>query len=122
MTHNIISLGTLEANGCRYLVENGVLKVTKGAMVLMKGLGQGSLYFLQGTTVTRSAVVCTTSVDVDTMKLWHMRLGHMSEKGMTILSKKGCLGSKGTGKLDFYEHCVFGKQKKDSFSKAKHHM
>ena len=38
MTRNLISLGTLEANGCRYSVENGVLKVTKGAMVLMKGL------------------------------------------------------------------------------------
>jgi len=28
-------------------------------------------------------------------------LGRMSEKGMTILSKKGCLGSAGTGQLDF---------------------
>ena len=49
-----------------------------------------------------------------------MRLGHMSEKGMTILSKKGCLGSAGTGKLEFCEHCVLGKQKKVSFSTAKH--
>jgi len=38
ITRNFISLGTLEANGCRYSAENGVLKVTKGAMVLMKGL------------------------------------------------------------------------------------
>jgi len=44
----------------------------------------------------------------------------MSEKGMTILSKKGCLGSAGTGKLDFCDHCVFWKQKRVSFSKAKH--
>ena len=49
-----------------------------------------------------------------------MRLGHMSEKGMTILSKKGCLGSAGVGKLEFYEHCALGKQKKVSFSTAKH--
>jgi len=77
-------------------------------MVLMKGLRQGSLYFLQGTTITGSAAVCTTLADLDTAKLWHMRLGHMSEKGMTILSKKGCLGGAGTGKLDLYEHCVLG--------------
>jgi len=29
MTHNLISLGTVESNGCRYLAENGILKVTK---------------------------------------------------------------------------------------------
>jgi len=49
-----------------------------------------------------------------------MRLGHMSEKGMTILSKKGCLGSVGTGKLEFCEHYMFAKQKRVSFSTAKH--
>ena len=39
---------------------------------------------------------------------------------MTILSKKGCLISVGTGKLEFCEHCVLGKQKKVSFPTAKH--
>jgi len=39
---------------------------------------------------------------------------------MTILSKNGCLGSAGTGKLDLCEHCVLGKQKKVSFSPAKY--
>jgi len=36
------------------------------------------------------------------------------------LSKKYCLGSAGTGKLDFCEHCVLEKQKKVSFSTAKY--
>ena len=49
-----------------------------------------------------------------------MRLDHMSEKEMIILSKKGCLGSAGTGKLDFYDHYIFRKQKRVSFTKAKH--
>ena len=91
MTRCLISLGTLETNGCRIVMENGVLKVTKGAMVVMKGLRQGSLYILQGTTVTGVAAVDTTSADANDTSLWHMRLGHMSEKGMTILSKKGAL-------------------------------
>jgi len=39
---------------------------------------------------------------------------------MTTLSKNGCLGSAGTGKLDFCEHCMVGKQKRVSFSIAKH--
>ena len=59
---------------------------------------QGSLYILQGTTVTGEAnVVCNLSED-DQAKLWHMRLGHMSEKGMVMLSKRGLLG-KNSGKL-----------------------
>ena len=35
----------------------------------------------------------------------------MSEKGMHLLSKQGHLGKYGIGKLEFCEHCVFGKQK-----------
>jgi len=38
MTCNLISLGTLETNGYRITMENGVLKVIQGAMVVMKGL------------------------------------------------------------------------------------
>jgi len=44
----------------------------------------------------------------------------MTEKGMTILSKRGLLGSQGMGKLDYYDHCVFGKHKKIGFSTATH--
>ncbi|KAE9598653.1 putative GAG-pre-integrase domain-containing protein [Lupinus albus] len=42
----------------------------------------------------------------------HMRLGHMSEKDMHLLSKQGHLGKHGIGKLEFCKHCVFWKQKK----------
>ena len=90
-------------------------------MVLMKGLRQRSLYILQGATVTGAAAVCTTPADVDATRLWHMRLGYMSEKGMTILSKKGYPSSAGTSKRDFCDHCVFGKQKRVSFFIAKHY-
>jgi hypothetical protein len=49
-----------------------------------------------------------------------MRLGHMSEKGMHLLSKQGHLGKHGISKLEFCKHCVFGKQKKVSFSTTTH--
>jgi len=61
MTHNLISLGTIKPNGCKYSAKNVVLKVMKGAMVLMKGFKWGSLYYLQGTSVTGLAAVCTAS-------------------------------------------------------------
>ena len=37
MKCNLISLGTLESNKCKYSVEGGVLKASKGALGIMKG-------------------------------------------------------------------------------------
>nr|GFB63991.1 retrovirus-related Pol polyprotein from transposon TNT 1-94 [Tanacetum cinerariifolium]GFB64062.1 retrovirus-related Pol polyprotein from transposon TNT 1-94 [Tanacetum cinerariifolium] len=45
---NLISLSTLEANGCKYSGEDGVMKVFMGALVLMKAIQSGGLYVLQG--------------------------------------------------------------------------
>ncbi|KAL3532842.1 hypothetical protein ACH5RR_006363 [Cinchona calisaya] len=89
---SLISLGTLEALGCKYTGECGVLKVTHGALVVMKAHKSGMLYILQGSPVKGAAVVSTADQsDTDTTKLWHMRLGHMSEKGLSILCKRGLL-------------------------------
>ncbi|KAG8490688.1 hypothetical protein CXB51_013811 [Gossypium anomalum] len=45
-----------------------------------------------GSTVTDDAAVASSSLsDDDITKLWHMRLGHMSENGMAVLSKRGLL-------------------------------
>ena len=49
-----------------------------------------------------------------------MRLEHMSEREMTILSKRGLLCGQCTSSLEFCEHCVFDKQKRLSFSTAIH--
>ncbi|KAK3036784.1 hypothetical protein RJ639_030814 [Escallonia herrerae] len=122
----LISLGTLDSNGCSYQAVGEVIRIMKGVLVVMQGLKQNSLYLLQDSTVTGAgavAVVATASssdIDSDTTKLWHMRLGHMSERGMDVLSKQCLLGSKKIGKLDFCEHCVFGKQCRVKFSQAVH--
>ncbi|KAK2972776.1 hypothetical protein RJ640_027871 [Escallonia rubra] len=117
----LISLGTLDSNGCSYRAAGGVMRIMKGALVVMKGLKQNSLYLLQGSTVTGTAATTLSfDIDSDTTKLWHMRLGHMSERGMDVLSKQGLLGSKKIGKLDFCEHCVFRKQCRVKFSRAVH--
>lgn len=40
-------------------------------------------------------------------QLWHMRLGHMSERGMQVLSKADLLCGHKVSGLEFCEHCVF---------------
>ncbi|KAK8953905.1 hypothetical protein KSP39_PZI002955 [Platanthera zijinensis] len=111
---SLISLGTLEATGCSYTGEGGYLKVKRGALVVMKGERSGTLYRLIGTTIAGDAAVAATS-DEDSSLLWHARLGHMSERALIELHKKGILKGVKTCKLDFCETCVLGKQHRVKF-------
>jgi len=52
LKHNLISLDTLESNGHKYLAKCGILKVSNDIRILLKGLRQGSLCVLQGSTMT----------------------------------------------------------------------
>ena len=51
--------------------------------------------------------------------LWHNRLGYMSEKGMKVLHSKKVLPGLKCVNMDFYECCVYGKQKRVSFVKTR---
>nr|GEW40524.1 retrovirus-related Pol polyprotein from transposon TNT 1-94 [Tanacetum cinerariifolium] len=94
------------------------MKICKGALVLIKAIQSGGLYVLQGTVVYGTAGVATPKASLEDSKLWHYRLGHMGEKGMKNLAKKGLI--KVSCNLEFCEHCVFGKQKRVSFSLGIH--
>ncbi|GAV59235.1 hypothetical protein CFOL_v3_02766, partial [Cephalotus follicularis] len=48
---NLISLGVLDSHGCKFTRENGVIKVLRVALVVMKGKKIDGLYQLQGNTV-----------------------------------------------------------------------
>nr|GEW22460.1 retrovirus-related Pol polyprotein from transposon TNT 1-94 [Tanacetum cinerariifolium] len=85
LKRNLISLSTLKANRC-------------------------GLYVLKGTVVYSTAGVATSKASLDDSKLWHYRLGHMGEKCMKNLAKKGLI--KVSCNQEFCEHCVFGKQKR----------
>jgi len=75
-----------------------------------------TLYILQGSMVTGIVVVSLSEdPDLDTTNLSHTWLGHMSERGLHVLNKQSLLCGKKIGKLEFCEHCVFGKQYGVSF-------
>ena len=121
LKRNLISLSSLDSIGCAYSGGGGVLKVSKGNLVVMKGSKVNHLYHLQGSTVMGPSIgTCNSVSDKDRTKLWHMRLGHMSERGMTVLSKRGLLCGEQTTSLDFCEHCVLGKQCRVKFSTRTH--
>ncbi|KAG8496528.1 hypothetical protein CXB51_007650 [Gossypium anomalum] len=93
LKRNLISLSTLDSKGYRYTTESGVLNISKGSLIVMKGQRKtAKLYVLQGSTVTGDAAITFSSLsDDDITKLWHIRLGHISKNDMTELSKRGLI-------------------------------
>ena len=57
----------------------------------MKGNLNNGLYVLQGTVVTGDVGILNQNLDK--IMLWHLRLGHMSEKGLRELSKQRVISS-----------------------------
>ncbi|KAG8485080.1 hypothetical protein CXB51_021402 [Gossypium anomalum] len=114
LKRNLISLSTLNLKGYRYIAESGVLKISKGSLVVMKGQRKATkLYVLQDSTITGDAAIAFSLLSDDVItKIWHMRLGHMSKNSMVELSKRGLLDGQRICKLKFCKHCVFGKQKR----------
>ena len=75
---NIISVGAVDSKRLKTTLDNGILKVTKGSMVVMKGIRNRNLYYL-GSTVTDSLTASMVSNE-DATQLRHMRLDHASAK------------------------------------------
>ena len=91
LKRNLLSLGALDSNGYKFVGEGGVLKVTRGSLVMMKGKINKNLYTLMGETVLGSGAVGDSTAESNKTQLWHMRLGHMTEKGLMILGRLGVL-------------------------------
>ncbi|KAE8732040.1 F-box/kelch-repeat protein [Hibiscus syriacus] len=117
---NLISLGAVESKGSVVTMRDGVLKVTYGALVMMKGIRKNNLYYYQGSTIIGAVAAASGVDDLDATQLWHMRLGHAGEKSLQILAKKGLLKVAKACKLNFCKHCVLGKQKRVKFGTTIH--
>ena len=70
-------------------MHGGVLRAIRGALVVLRGMRIGNLYFLDGSTVTGTTAVSKSIEDDKTYnsRLWHMRLGHVGEKALQGLVK-----------------------------------
>ena len=118
LTKNLLSLGALEAQGCKFTGEGGGVTVTRGSVTVLKGERVRNLYSMIGSVIVGDASTTATEKG-DTTKLWHMRLGHMSEKGLQVLHGKGVLPGIKSCKLDIFEFCIMGRQRRASFSTSK---
>ncbi|KAH9727082.1 Integrase catalytic domain-containing protein [Citrus sinensis] len=115
---NILSLGQIDNHGCKTHVENIIMKIVKGALVLMKAEKIGAnIFILKGETL-QEADACVASNGEESTMMWHLKLGHMSEQGLKILSERKLLMGLKSISLLFCEHCVTSKQHRLKFSRS----
>ena len=113
LRRNLISVGQLDDERHAILFVGGTWKDTKGARVLAYRKKTGTLYM----TSSPRDKIAVAKISIDT-SLWHLRLGHMSEKGMKMLLSKGKLPKLKSIDFDMCESSILGKQKNVSFLKT----
>jgi ribosomal protein L37E len=93
------------------------LKVSKFYLIVIKGgLKSSILYCLCGTIIIGDATIIYPSSNSDDTNIWHIRFRHKSKQTLHELCKRCRLDEHNINKLQFCEHCVFGKHKRVSFN------
>ncbi|XP_048323873.2 retrovirus-related Pol polyprotein from transposon TNT 1-94 [Ziziphus jujuba] len=112
---NLLSGVALDKQGYDNYFSKGTWKMTKGAIVVARGHICGTLY-------KTHVKICADSLNIAegeaSQNLWHQRLGHMSEKGLSTLARKKLITVCKDAVLDPCNHCLFGKQHRVSFSSS----
>ena len=91
----------------------GKCKVSKGTRILAHGYKTSTLYM----TMNNRDIIFVTNKGANS-KLWHLKLGHMSEKRMKVLLSKGKLPKLKSVESNLCKGCILEKQKKVSFTKV----
>lgn len=96
-------------------MEHAVLKDAKiGQQVIMVKMTANKMFPINISSMENFGLVTT---EQDTSTLWHLRYGHLSSKGLNLISKKGMvLGLPQIELLEVCEVCIYGKQHRRSFS------
>ena len=115
LARNLIYVITKENVGVRTVFEKDTCKMVRGAMVLMRGIKIGTLYKLLGKIDGGSynQVVNPKTDDIlscvaDLTMFWNRRLGHIDEKGLHSMHRKGMVEglTDCSSEFDFCEHCI----------------
>ena len=63
------------------------MKVLNGKNIVMRAMRRNSMYYLDAKTIQGSTLVAESN-DYET---WHNRLGHVGQRGMKELARKGLI-------------------------------
>jgi len=101
-------------------IEHGVCKKFHGALITVKESKMNGLYILDGFIVIGHSSVASVEPH-NNSELWHLGLGHVSERGLVEQAKQGLIGKDKLDKVEFCEHCILGKQHKVKFGSGMNH-
>ena len=112
---SVLSVGALSRLGMRIIIDGENLRVTKGSLVVMKGVRVDDIYMLRGEIVFGDSVVSTDCSVPDSTQLWHLRLGHVDEESLEVLKKRRLIVVDSQLKPSSCEDCSIGKKKRVTF-------
>ena len=118
---NLVSLGYLERSGYSFSsrARSGVLNISNGAMVVMRGRRlDNNLYRMEGSMVTGESDAAAAAQDQQgAYRMWHYRLGHMGDKELRELSRRGLISDLKDGATgEICEPCQMEKQRRVQFN------
>jgi len=93
------------------------MKIIKRALVVLKArkIAVNLFVLMRETHHKVEASIASASPSEEKTMMWHKKLGHMSQKGLKILSDKKLLRGLTKVTLTFCEHCVISKQHRLKF-------
>ena len=106
LTQSLIYAGQLDNLGYSTTFGNGSWVIKKGNLVILKDQKHRSLYSMFVLSVKEDYI---SIAEMPTSELWHKRLGHMSQKGMKVLTRFGYLPVLTYDDFAVCEHCFYGK-------------
>ncbi|KAE8667244.1 hypothetical protein F3Y22_tig00112428pilonHSYRG00010 [Hibiscus syriacus] len=113
---NLLYYGLLDNNASKIETRKGIMKVFRGALVVLKGEKiAANLYMLNGETLVE-AEAYVASCSSNSAMLWHQKLGHMSEQGMKVLVEQKLLPGLTKVSLPLCDHCITSKQHRLKFN------
>ncbi|CAH9100553.1 unnamed protein product [Cuscuta europaea] len=113
MRLNLIFAGLLDDDGYNNNFGKGIWKLTRGSLIVARGKRCSNLYMTHPKIFKDRVNVVVNTYMTD---LWHKRLGHISEKGMSLLLKRNVLPGVHDIHLKKCSHCLAGKQNRVSFN------
>ena len=119
LTTNIVSLGQMDEEGLKVVIEKGILRLfDPQQQLLAKVLRSPSRLYLLNMNL--AAPVCLTARAGDVAWSWHERYGHVNFQALRKLGHGGMV--RGLPAIDHVaqdcEDCVLAKQKRKPFPKA----
>lgn len=114
MRLNLISVERLDEEGFCTTFRNGMCKISRGSLVVAKGLKMSKLYVVR----ENHSEGVNYAGEENSTELWHRRLGHISEKNLTRLVSKKVLPDIKQVHMKQCTNCLAGKQNRISFKSS----